>query len=193
MIINSEMKLALEAGNGLAICTLDDELIALMKHAGFIWLNLALEHANDYIRMKVMRKSVTIKKVKSVLSSAKANRLVNTVSFVFGMPEETIETVRDNIKFINEVDFDDFQLFSLMPFPGTDVYEQAKRDSLLAPGIDFENLWKGEWIGQNGTTISAEHLVKPYAMSWDETHEQWLGLQVALQQKCALWRKRVKK
>ena len=83
-----------------------------------------------------------------------------------GFPEETPETLSETEKMMDELKLDRMGVSTAIPFPGTKLFEQVKRDNLLVESVDYENLWQ--------TPIShAQHgfVIKPYNMSIDELVE----------------------
>ena len=86
--------------------------------------------------------------------------------FIMGFPEETPETLSETEKMMEELKLDRMGVSTAIPFPGTKLFEQVKRDRLLIESVNYDNLWK--------TPIShAQHgfVIKPYKMSIDELVE----------------------
>ncbi len=87
--------------------------------------------------------------------------------FIMGFPEDTCETLDDTRKMILDLQLDLNYVFSLMPFPGTRVFEQAFRDGLLLQNFNFNRLWAGE-TSLDLTQGDSPFFLKPYSMSMEE-------------------------
>jgi radical SAM superfamily enzyme YgiQ (UPF0313 family) len=83
--------------------------------------------------------------------------------FIIGFPEDTPETLDESLEFQKELALDQYETATLVPFPGTRLFEQCVRDSLLVDELNPNDFWKG--------TISfdaSEHdkvYIKPYNMT----------------------------
>jgi len=134
-----KLDIQFETPNGLSMATVDKELLDALVSAGLVRVSLAIESGSDYIRNKIMRKNLSREKIYEVIGLIKQHRqLYIDVFFIIGMPEETHETLMDTYNMIKEIDIDKIHLMNIVPFPCTDVYEQASRDNLLVD-IDPED------------------------------------------------------
>ena len=80
-----------------------------------------------------------------------------------GFPEETNETLQHSYELMNEIQLDIMQMFTVIPFPGTSLFNQAVKDNLLIGNWNMDDLWK--------TPIShavGEFLIKPYNMEIED-------------------------
>jgi radical SAM superfamily enzyme YgiQ (UPF0313 family) len=98
-----------------------------MTKAGLIRIGFGLESADDNIR-RIMKKEVSLESYKE------ANRLtykygIETLnSCIIGMPGETIDTVKETLKFLRKSrEIKDVNMTIAVPYPGTELYEMAKK------------------------------------------------------------------
>ena len=143
------LRLVLEKGlrfdwatpNGLRADRLDEELLELMKAAGFTQAKVAIESGHPRVNRDVIRKNLDLEKAKEVVSLAASKKLPPSAFFVMGFPEETPEEMLTTVEYALELkdrglaggDF-----FMATPYPGTDLLDQAeKRNLLLMPGEDM--------------------------------------------------------
>lgn len=61
-----------------------------------------------------------------------------------------------------------YNVFTLIPFPGTRIYEQARRDNLFINEVDADRMWDGE---SSLSTLDNQVFIKPYNMTIDELLE----------------------
>ena len=136
-----KLDIQFETPNGLNINTLDEEILDAMVSAGMVRTYLAIESGSDYIRNKIMRKNLSQEKIFEITKLVKKYKQLNVAAFfIIGMPEETWETLMDTYNMIKEINVNRVFLMNLVPFPGTEVFEQALSDNLLID-TDPNNLY----------------------------------------------------
>jgi radical SAM superfamily enzyme YgiQ (UPF0313 family) len=58
-------------------------------------------------------------------------------TFILGLPGETKETIRETIEFAKEVDPFSMQVSLAAPYPGTELYRQAKENGWFSEDLDL--------------------------------------------------------
>jgi radical SAM superfamily enzyme YgiQ (UPF0313 family) len=167
-ILDRKLNIQWEANNGLMVRSLSEDVIDLAVQSGMIRVFMAIESGNDYIRNKIMRKNLPKKDIYRVSTYIKDNypHVFLRGLFIMGMPEETQDTLEDTYKMLLELPLDDFSIANLMPFPGTDVYQQVLRDDLLI-NTTFDNMWQEIRMDFNDNST---FYVRPYNMSETQLH-----------------------
>lgn len=121
--------------NGIAIKTLDREVLAVMKEAGCVEIRLPIESGSEYIRNKIMKKNLSTDKIFEVIELCNEFEFPTIGYFIIGTPGETRQTLEENISFIKKLKcrrFVDFLAANYMtPYPGTEVYEQCVKEGLI--------------------------------------------------------------
>lgn len=167
-IVKRGLNIQFETPNGLSIKTLDEEVIEWLVKAGLVRVSLAIESGSDYIRNKVMGKYLDKEKIYQVIKIFKKYpHVFLKVFFIIGMPEETKETLEQTYQMIKDIDADKVYLHNVVPFPGTKVFEQAKRDNLLVE-INLNDLYKS---GDLYITNFDRIFIKPYNLELDDLRE----------------------
>jgi len=132
LILKRNLDIQFETPNGLSINTLSAEVLDALVSAGMVRTNLAIESGCDFIRNKIMRKNLPREKILEVAKLIKRYKnLKVSAFFIMGMPEDTEDTLRETYDLIQQLNFDRVYLMNIVPFPGTEVFEQAKKDNLL--------------------------------------------------------------
>jgi magnesium-protoporphyrin IX monomethyl ester (oxidative) cyclase len=132
LIIKRKIDIQFETPNGLAINTLDEEVLDAMVAAGMVRTYVAIESGSDYIRNKIMRKNLSQDKIYAVTKLLKKYKELNVAAFfIIGMPEETSDTLMDTYEMIKKIEVNRVFMMNVVPFPGTEVFAQARRDNLL--------------------------------------------------------------
>lgn len=113
--------------HGMKVNHTDLELFQLMKAAGCKRVGFGVESGDEYILKKVIRKSQTLDMVRKAFKHAKAAGLQTMGFFIFGMPEETEETMNKTIAFALELDPELANFMIAAPFPGTPMYDLLEK------------------------------------------------------------------
>lgn len=110
----------------------DVEMLKLMKRAGCMLLLIGFESLNiDNLRM--MKKGANIKNIDygEIISNIYDCGLMIYGTFVIGYDYDTVESVRDTVKFAIDNRFSIANFNPLMPMPGTTLYERLKAENRL--------------------------------------------------------------
>jgi radical SAM superfamily enzyme YgiQ (UPF0313 family) len=113
--------------NGVRLDKLDQELLSLMKEAGWQDLTIAPESGSRKT-LKRMGKRINPDIVPEVVSNIKKAGLNVRGNFMICYPGETKEDIRETIKLIRKSKFDFFQVMRFMPIPGTPIFNELVRD-----------------------------------------------------------------
>jgi len=140
--------------------TSDEETFKIMKQSGLYAVKFGVESGVQQI-VDNCRKALDLQKVKkSVLFLKKLGVKVH-LTFTFGLPGETKQTIDETIKFLKELNPDSTQFSIVTPFPGTVYY-----DILNNKGYILSKNWD-DYDGNNLSVIrtdslSAEELIYCY-------------------------------
>ncbi len=109
---------------------LDLKTMKLMKKAGCRLIIPGYESGVQEILNRA-HKGITIEQSLKFAKNAKKAGLLVHGCFIFGLPGETRETIRKTIEFAKKLDPNTAQFFPLIPYPGTEAYEWAKKNNYL--------------------------------------------------------------
>ncbi|HRX02356.1 MAG: radical SAM protein [Anaerolineales bacterium] len=122
--------------HGMKVNHTDLELFQLMKAAGCKRVGFGVENGDPYMLRNVIRKGQTLDQVRDAFKNAKAANLQTMGFFIFGMPNETEETMEATIQLALELDPDLANFMLAAPFPGTKMYDMIEEG-----GEIFANEW----------------------------------------------------
>jgi len=95
----------------------------------------------DTARLKQIGKNLDVDAVRRSVKAAKANDVAIHLTFMFGLPGETLDTMQRTLDLAYELDPDSAQFTIAVPFPGSRFYDQMISEGRLAEGdIDFDAL-----------------------------------------------------
>lgn len=131
--------------------TLDREMLEEMASANLIALKYGIESADQNI-LNNSGKRLDLKKAIENIKITKELGIKIHLTFAFGLPGETKETIRKTIELALKLDPDSVQFSIITPFPGTDYY-----NTLLKKGFLLAKNWS-DFDGNRTAVIRTENL-----------------------------------
>ena len=165
-MIRRKLGIIWDTPGGLWVNSLREEIVAKMAEAGLVRACLAIEHGDEYIRNKVIKKNLAREKIFEVAGYLKKYKVMSYGGFIMGFPEDTNETLKNTYDMINELQLDKTAVGAAIPLPGTALFNQVVKDKLFVDPPNLDELWK-EPIGQE----QSDFIIKPYNMSLDDLHK----------------------
>lgn len=113
------------------------KMLRWMKRAGCWQISYGIESGNQEILNKI-KKGITLKMVRQAVAKTKKANIEVKGFFMLGLPGDTEETMQETINFAKELD-PDIAAFSItIPYPGTEIYQEAIRTGEIKK-VSFEN------------------------------------------------------
>jgi radical SAM superfamily enzyme YgiQ (UPF0313 family) len=167
-IVKRGLNIQFESFNGYNIASMDEDIVQAMCGAGCVYVIMPIEHGSDYMRNQIIGKKLPRDKIFSLAELYKKHNLLTRGVFIMGFAEDTVETLEETYRMMIELQLDLYNVFTLIPFPGTAVFDQAMRDKLFVNDITSDRLWEGTF------ELNALHdqiFLKPYKMNLDQVRE----------------------
>ena len=102
--------------------SISEETLFLMKEAGCLEVQVGVESGDDSI-LQAINKNLTIKQIESFFLLAKRIGINIWATFIFGLYGENKETIKKSIALSKRLDPTYVTFIHLLPFPGTQIYE----------------------------------------------------------------------
>lgn len=115
---------------------IDEEILDLLKKAGVKTIGIAVETGSRAIQKRI-RKNLNLDRVRDVVRLIKSKGMSVHVNFMFGFPKETMDQIEETLDLARELRAHSYQLVKLVPYPGTDVYEETRNADLLVYDDDY--------------------------------------------------------
>lgn len=106
---------------------MDMDLLRLMKKSGLRNIFMGIESGDDAI-LKRMKKGTNVEMIRKALRMLDEVGIKVYCGFILGMPGETEESLKRTIAFAKEIRKYSTAFSIATPFPGTELYEQAKKE-----------------------------------------------------------------
>jgi len=119
--------------------TVTENIIKQLVDVGLYGVNLGFESGSQRILDK-MKKGTTVDQYRNVVNILRKYNLEENYTFIYGMPGENVESIKETINFIKDNNIDPtegFCLFVATPYPGTELYNQALERGLIDDEEEF--------------------------------------------------------
>lgn len=150
-----------------------------LKKAGVNWLALGIESPNQVVRKDVIKggyKEVKIHDLLKMISDAGINVGAN---YIFGLPEDTLETMKETLQFAMDAKTENFNGYSTMSYPGSPLYYTAVENGWTLPDR-FSGYSQHSYYTQNlpSKHVSAADVLRFRDEAWMKyfTNESYLSM-----------------
>lgn len=116
-------KLSWIPAGGVAVLTLNLELIRLMAESGCYALQFGIEHGDLEMQRRI-GKIVPLMATQKLVAECKKVGIWTHGNFIVGLPGETRQTAGRSLDYAMKADFDSVSFFTALPLPGSRIYEQ---------------------------------------------------------------------
>jgi magnesium-protoporphyrin IX monomethyl ester (oxidative) cyclase len=125
--------------NGVAIWTLDKNLLEKMKKSGCYKLCFGIESGCPQT-LQFIKKPINLTRARQVIHWANDVGIWTHGFFVIGFPYETKEAIYETLRFAVESDLDFASFFIATPLPGTRLLEIVKKEGLIENALNWADL-----------------------------------------------------
>jgi len=106
------------------------DVLPKMRKAGLRWVLLGVENPNQST-LETFRKKITPNQAKEAVKLSKKNDIFAQTMLIIGERKDTAKSIAELREFVNDLD-PDFAIFAILtPFPGTELFEEAKRNGWI--------------------------------------------------------------
>jgi radical SAM superfamily enzyme YgiQ (UPF0313 family) len=117
--------------------TVKDDMLDKLKRAGFNWLALGIEAANERVLTDV-DKRYRVEDVYQTVRKIKAAGINIIGNYIFGLPEDTSETMQDTLELALDLNCEFANFYTAMAYPGSPLYDRA-----IQLGWPLPEQWSG--------------------------------------------------
>lgn len=129
-LIDRKVDIEFSDPHGMAIQSLDEEMLELMRKAGCKRLYISIE-SGDQKYLDTLKKGVKLSKVELIVNKARELNYYITGYFIIGIPGQKWKDIKGTVDYAKSLDLDDVDFFIANAFPGAPLYfECLKNDTL---------------------------------------------------------------
>lgn len=110
--------------------SINEELLAVMKDSNCKKIAFGVESGSPRI-LKSINKNIDLDQVKYSFRLTKKYKILAEAFFMIGFPEETPEDIKATEKLIYEIEPDLLAAYTVVPYPGTPIYDYMLRKGFL--------------------------------------------------------------
>jgi radical SAM superfamily enzyme YgiQ (UPF0313 family) len=119
------------------IDTVKEGLLDRMKRAGFNWLALGIEAADERVLTDVDKK-YKVSEIYDTVRRVKEAGINIIGNYIFGLPEDTADTMQQTLDLALDLKCEFANFYTAMAYPGSPLYDQA-----LRLGWPLPETWSG--------------------------------------------------
>ncbi|ABW68237.1 B12-binding domain-containing radical SAM protein [Desulfosudis oleivorans] len=141
--------------NGIALWTLDEEMLALMKKSGCYELTLAIESGDPLSFARYVRKPFTLDKARHVAALARRTGIATVAYFIIGFPGETLAQIENSMRYALLLGADYLVPFIYNPLPGSELWKRCVDEGLISDTYAYEggnNYFQSDLSGADFTS-----------------------------------------
>jgi radical SAM superfamily enzyme YgiQ (UPF0313 family) len=118
--------------------TCDESQYETLARTGLRAVKFGVESA-DTARLKRIGKNLDVERVRTSVKAVRALDIKVHLTFMFGLPGETLETMQRTLDLAYELDPDSAQFTVAVPFPGSQLHDELHEQGRLTD-VDWANL-----------------------------------------------------
>jgi len=135
----------------------DEELLGTMKKAGCWMIGYGIEAGTQRV-LDLMKKNVKVEEIGRAVKLTKKVGIEITGHVIVGYPGETKEDILATLNLVKKLDLDYIQVYCCVPFPGSELYEQAKEQGWIIS--DDWSMFEQNFSILTTEQLSAEDVMK---------------------------------
>ncbi len=125
--------LSLKMWSYTRIDTVRERYLELFKKAGINWLAVGIEAGNREVRREVSKGTFELDDVSSVVKLMRKYSIGVAANYIFGFPEDTVETMRQTLDLALELNTEMANFYPCQALPGSPLYVQARQEGWPLP------------------------------------------------------------
>lgn len=165
-LIKQKIKIYWECNTRIDL--VDEKLLKIMSRSGCQQINFGIESGNERVRKEIIHKGLfTNKDIYKVFGWCQKYKIKIACYFMIGHPTETKQEIEDSKNMILKSPIDILGLSIPIPFPGSPLYDIAKKEKIISKEIIDKFAFKKLGEGYSGIypVYSAKNSNKEFVYS----------------------------
>ena len=119
--------------------TLSPEVVDILKNMNMVAVEMGLESGCDRT-LKFLKGGGSVEENLKAIMMLKKAGIQPKAYFIFGAPDETMEEIMETYEIIRKNPLGTVTIGTLIPFPGTPIWDYAKKRGIVSDDMDWRNL-----------------------------------------------------
>lgn len=107
--------------------TVQDQVLEGLKAAGFNWLGLGIESGSQHVRDGVEKGRFGEREIISTVRKIQSHGIHVAANYIFGLPDDDLGSMRATLDLALELNTEWANFYCAMAYPGSSLYDLAKR------------------------------------------------------------------
>ena len=116
----------------------DMEIAKLLSEMNTVFIEFGIESGTQRILDILKGGKVKIEQIRNAVSLCKQFGIKVGGTFIIGTPGETEDEMLQTLEFVKSLHLDKFSFFTLNPYPGTPLWDDATKDHLLPDDLNWD-------------------------------------------------------
>jgi len=151
----------------------NEEVYRRLAEAGCSQVVWGIESGSQYM-LDRMNKKVKVQDNYDVISWAKKYGISSRALLLIGFPGETKETLEETKEFIKRAEPDQFLVFSMACYPGTDVWNNPSKYGIVKLDRNFDQYYQVGKDGLGGMSFDTEQLSREEFRELEIEFRSWM-------------------
>ena len=153
------------------IDTCKPQYLEKLKKAGVNWLGLGIENPSSVIRKEVHKDAFKNVKIIDIINSMRDSGINVAANYIFGLPEETKESLEFTYNFAEETNTEMVNFYSAMAYPGSPLHLEARKKNIKLPNT-YSGYSQHSFDTQNlpSKNLSAAEILSFRDKAWNKYH-----------------------
>ena len=153
------------------IDTCKPQYLDKLKKAGVNWLGLGIENPSTVIRKEVHKDAFKNVKIIDIINSMRDAGIYVAANYIFGLPEETKESLEFTYNFAEETNTEMVNFYSAMAYPGSPLHLEARKNNIKLPDT-YSGYSQHSFDTQNlpSKDLSAAEILSFRDKAWNKYH-----------------------
>jgi len=153
------------------IDTCKPQYLDKLKKAGVNWLGLGIENPSSVIRKEVHKDAFKNVKIIDIINSIRNAGINVAANYIFGLPEETEESLEFTYNFAEESNTEMVNFYSAMAYPGSPLHLESKKNNIVLPKT-YSGYSQHSYDTQNlpSAYLPASEILAFRDKAWDKYH-----------------------
>ena len=108
-----------------------EEVIEILADMGCISINMGLQSGDEHIRNNVMKRNMSVERVKKSIEICQKNNIETKVDIIFGTPTETKQQMIRTVDLLAQLDVNHAKTHIFYPFPYTELEVLTREMGLI--------------------------------------------------------------
>lgn len=113
--------------------TVQDQVLERLKAAGFNWLGLGIESGSQHVRDGVEKGRFGEREILSTVRKIQSHGIHVAANYIFGLPDDDLVSMRATLDLALELNTEWANFYCAMAYPGSPLYDLAKRNRWPLP------------------------------------------------------------